>query len=237
MGPSVLYKEGHCPCPLYTVGFTITSFVSQVHTSKMTRIRMTRIAIFLALPAISLALEVSPNSPCAAKCIDDARTGDVANRSSSLTFSTDLFCHDWEVVGSNSTQNGQKLKDCNNCLKSSGYGSDEWPETDRGWFMFNNRAIVDWCLFGRFAEESNPNKTETSIYKTCNSSCNRLYNAADYQVKSNPDSYNFCDNSGNFTSDADSCLQCLYDTPGLTILGNGGYRMGFYGSNANVLKS
>jgi hypothetical protein len=234
----------------------------------MARIRMTRIALFLGLSAISLALEVSPNSPCAAKCIDDPRTGDVANRSSSLTFSTDLFCYDWEVVGSNSTQNGQKMKDCNNCLKSSGYGSEAWPETDRGWFMckcsrrlqcagctcdtslrfgplsditirephrtvadqliVNNRGIIDWCLFGRFAEENNPNKTETSIYKTCNRSCNKLYNAADYQVKSNPDSYNFCDSSGNFTSDADSCLQCLYDTPGLTILGNGQYKPSFY---------
>ena len=105
------------------------------YTSNMARIRMTRIALFLGLSTISLALEVSPNSPCAAKCIDDPRTGDVANRSSSLTFSTDLFCYDWEVVGSNSTQNGQKMKDCNNCLKSSGYGSEAWPETDRGWFM------------------------------------------------------------------------------------------------------
>lgn len=56
--------------------------------------------------------------------------------------------------------------------------------------------------------------------KKCNSQCNQLYNAADYQIKRNSDSYNFCDSSGNFTADAEPCLKCIYNVPELTILGN-----------------
>jgi hypothetical protein len=81
--------------------------------------------------------------------------------------------------------------------------------------------VVYWCLFGRFAEEENKNISQSSIYKTCNNKCNKIYDAADYTIKKNPDSYSFCDYNGNFTADAESCLSCLYGIPGLTILGNG----------------
>jgi hypothetical protein len=80
---------------------------------------------------------------------------------------------------------------------------------------------VDWCLFGRFAEESNPNISTTPVYKSCNSHCNKLYNAADYTIKSNLDSYSFCSQDGDFGTNAESCLSCLYSTPGLSMLGNG----------------
>jgi len=85
----------------------------------------------------------------------------------------------------------------------------------------NNRGVVDWCLFGRFGEESNKNISTSSIYTTCNNRCTKLYTAADYMVKSAPSGYNSCDSTGNFTQDAEPCLDCLYETPGLTTLGNG----------------
>ncbi|KAH7075281.1 hypothetical protein FB567DRAFT_536558 [Paraphoma chrysanthemicola] len=184
------------------------------------RIRYTATSLLVFLSTISSALEVSPDSPCAPKCIDDPRTGNASDVASSLTFNRDLFCYDWEVVGNNATQSGQKFKDCNNCMKSSGYAWTTAVERDTNWFLFNNRAVVDWCLFGRFAEEENKNISQSSIYKTCNNKCSQIYDAADYNIKQRPDSYSFCDYSGNFTTDAQSCLTCLYETPGLTILGN-----------------
>ena len=59
----------------------------------------------------------------------------MANSSSSTTFAKDLFCIDREIVGSESTPTALKFKDCNNCLKSSGYASDTDEESDRGWFL------------------------------------------------------------------------------------------------------
>ncbi|KAH7392358.1 hypothetical protein DE146DRAFT_766584 [Phaeosphaeria sp. MPI-PUGE-AT-0046c] len=156
----------------------------------------------------TIALEVTPRSPCALKCIDQP-TGDIANSSSSSTYSKDLFCNDWEVLGSEMTPTGQKFKECNNCLKSSGFASDSDQESDRGWFLFNLRGV-----------KTNPDKSETVISKHCSTRCNKIYNTADYQIKSNSDSYNFCDSSGNFTSDAEDCLACIYEAQGLTILGN-----------------
>jgi hypothetical protein len=85
----------------------------------------------------------------------------------------------------------------------------------------NNRGVIDWCLFGRFGEETNKDISASLIYTACNNRCTKLYTAADYMVKSAPSSYNFCDTAGNFTQDAESCLDCLYKTPGLTTLGNG----------------
>lgn len=51
------------------------------------------------------------------------------------TFNRDLFCYDWEISGANSTQSGLKFRDCNNCLKSSGYAESTWNDRDVGWFL------------------------------------------------------------------------------------------------------
>lgn len=95
-----------------------------------------RTSIYLLfLTSFTCALEVSPDSPCSPKCIDDPRTGNASSRDDSLTFNRDLFCFDWEVSGANSTQSGLKFRDCNNCLKSSGYAETTWNERDVGWFL------------------------------------------------------------------------------------------------------
>lgn len=87
-------------------------------------------------------------------------------------------------------------------------------------YQVNNRGAVDYCLFGRFAEESNDDISSTEPYKQCFSACNPIYAASDYRVKSDPESYSYCDSNGNYTSDAQNCIKCLYDGKGLTILGN-----------------
>jgi hypothetical protein len=86
----------------------------------------------------------------------------------------------------------------------------------------NNRGMVDWCLFGRFANEKNTSLSDTFNNRPCNTNCSKLFDAADYGIKDNPESFSFCDiNSSNFTADAEPCLACLYQTPQRTILGNG----------------
>jgi hypothetical protein len=86
------------------------------------------------LSALSLALEVSPDSVCGPKCIDNPRTGNVSWSNSSVTMAGDIPCYDWEIVGNAATQIGQKFKDCNSCLKDTGYQYEWASERDTNWF-------------------------------------------------------------------------------------------------------
>ncbi|KAF2004112.1 hypothetical protein P154DRAFT_66612 [Amniculicola lignicola CBS 123094] len=176
---------------------------------------------FLIVSGITSALEVAPNSPCAGKCLDDPAKGDPADVRDSATFNFNLVCYDSEFTGPNSTDVGRKLVDCQNCLLTSGHDDTGTGERDMGWYLFNNKGIIDWCLFGRFAEEQNENKTETFAYQACNSDCNAIYASADYRAKADATGYYFCDHDGNFTADAEKCMNCLYDSKSnLTVIAN-----------------
>jgi hypothetical protein len=85
--------------------------------------------------------------------------------------------------------------------------------------------MVDWCLFGLFANEKNTTLTDTFNNRPCNAQCSKIYDPAGYDTYNNPESYSFCDYKGNFTTDSDPCLECLYKTPEMTILGNGEFAM------------
>lgn len=181
--------------------------------------------IFLAAVShLVYALQVSPSSPCASKCLDNAN-GNASDAASSTTASSNLACQDWEYVGANSTQAGQDFSECNNCMKNSGYQDTATNESDVRWFLFNNRATLDWCIFGRFGDEENENITQSEVYKQCNNDCSAIYAATDYDIKKEPESYSFCDTNGNFTADAGSCLSCLRKQDELTILGNSVYSL------------
>jgi hypothetical protein len=86
----------------------------------------------------------------------------------------------------------------------------------------NNRGVVDWCLFGRFEYEENKNISSSSIYQRCSDSCSKIRSSIDYNIKSDPASFDFCEHntSADFVSDAESCATCLYENEDLTILGN-----------------
>jgi hypothetical protein len=87
--------------------------------------------------------------------------------------------------------------------------------------IVNNRATVDWCLFGRFAEENNTHVTTTYPYQQCNSKCRPIFTSVDYDIKRNTGGYDYCNHNGtNFTSDSEQCISCLYAASELTILGN-----------------
>lgn len=166
-------------------------------------------------------LEVSPDSPCAAKCLDDPRIGNASNPLNSFTFGPDLPCYDWQFSGPNSTQVGRKFADCNDCQKASGHLDPITNERDVGWFLFNNRAVVDWCVFGRFGDEINTRFRSERTYEACNAECDPIFASTDVQIKTNPQSYSFCDYDGDFEAIAQKCTSCLYKQEGLTILGNG----------------
>lgn len=173
------------------------------------------------------ALEVSPDSPCSSKCIDQDN-GNPSWRNQSLTFNPMLPCYNWQYSGDNSTAAGLKFQTCQECQLRSGYRTtftDEgtsYTEQDTTWFLFNNKGAVDWCLFGRFAEEQNKNISASSIYQRCSSSCSKIRSSIDYNVKSDPGSFDFCahNTDANFTADAADCADCLYQYEDLTILGN-----------------
>ncbi|KAK7192210.1 hypothetical protein DPSP01_010213 [Paraphaeosphaeria sporulosa] len=183
----------------------------------MIRRQVYSIALLLQFIA---GLEVAPNSPCAKKCLDDPNKGNPSWTNASLTFGPDLACMDKDFVGKNATKVAKKFAECQTCMQSSGWGDEESGERDTQWFLFNNRGAADYCLFGRFAEESDDNISSKEPYKQCFSACNPIYAASDYRVKSDPESYSYCDSNGNYTSDAQNCIKCLYDGKGLTILGN-----------------
>lgn len=175
------------------------------------------IALFLNL---SFGLEVSPDSPCAKKCIDDPANGNVSDSDSSLAFGKDFPCLDSNYVGNTTTSDGKKLKECQACLQSSGYEDPSSEERDTQWFLFQLRGAADYCIFGRFGSDVNENISETQPWKDCFSACNPIYDSSDYRARSDLGGYSYCDSKGNYTSDAQSCMKCLYDAEGLTILGN-----------------
>ncbi|KAG9206393.1 hypothetical protein G6514_003224 [Epicoccum nigrum] len=139
-----------------------------------------------------------------------------------------LPCYNWEYSGDNSTAAALKFQTCQECQLRSGYRTtftDEgtsYTEQDTTWFLFNNKGAVDWCLFGRFAEEQNKNISASSIYQRCSSSCSKIRSSIDYNIKSDPGSFDFCahNTNANFTADAAECAECLYQYEDLTILGN-----------------
>lgn len=104
-------------------------------------------------------------------------------------------------------------------LSSAGFTNKLWRHV-LTLFAVNNRGTVDWCLFGRFAEETNPKVSTTYPYNQCHSKCQAIYDASDYRIKSDPQKYDYCDTSGDFITNAKDCVNCLYSSQNLTILGN-----------------
>ncbi|KAF1361760.1 hypothetical protein EJ07DRAFT_110106 [Lizonia empirigonia] len=190
-------------------------------------IRLSAVALLATLSGPTLSLEVSPNSPCASKCLD-SNTGNPSWRNQSLTFNDMLPCYNWEYSGDNSTAAAIKFASCQDCQMRSGWqttgkdGDVDYSEKDSTWFLFNNKGVVDWCLFGRFAEEENKNITTSSIYQRCSDSCSKIRSSTDYNIKSDPGGFDFCEHNtnANFTSDAEKCATCLYANEDLTILVN-----------------
>ncbi|KAH6643757.1 hypothetical protein C7974DRAFT_4760 [Boeremia exigua] len=191
------------------------------------KLRASAAALLAVFSTFGHTLEVSPDSPCASKCTDRNK-GNSSWRNQSLTFNDMLPCYNWEYSGQNSTAAALKFRTCQECQMSSGWqvtfmdDGTQYTEQDSTWFLFNNKGVVDWCLFGRFDNEENKNISASSIHERCSDSCSKIRSSIDYNIKSDPGGFDFCEHntSANFTSDAESCVTCLYGNEDLTILGN-----------------
>lgn len=87
------------------------------------------LAAALALPRDAFSLQVSPNSPCAASCLDSPSL-DQSDPNSSNTRPSDMSCADADYQRS---PGGIKWKSCMTCLEKSGYS--QGSESDQGWYL------------------------------------------------------------------------------------------------------
>jgi hypothetical protein len=83
------------------------------------------------------ALQVTPNSPCAALCIDD-QSLDPSDPNSSNTKNSDMVCTDEDYTKS---QAGTKWQGCMSCLQNSTFS--QGAENDQMWFLCKLPAVVD----------------------------------------------------------------------------------------------
>ena len=95
----------------------------------MAILRMKSVLSILLLSHKVLALQVSPNSPCASVCLDDA-TADPSDPNTSNTYPTDIVCSN---VDYDSTPVGRKFEACTDCLRNSTSSSS--GENDQSWFL------------------------------------------------------------------------------------------------------
>ncbi|KJR83772.1 uncharacterized protein SPSK_00087 [Sporothrix schenckii 1099-18] len=90
----------------------------------------------------ALAIQVTPNSPCASLCIDSAGL-DTSDPNSSNTVNADIVCNDADFASKSA---GKKWTACMGCLQNSTFS--QGAESDQAWFFYNLRYNVDYCIFG-----------------------------------------------------------------------------------------
>ncbi|KAK5663008.1 hypothetical protein OQA88_6422 [Cercophora sp. LCS_1] len=160
---------------------------------------------FAALALVSplaLALQVTPNSPCASICQDQADF-DVSAPLSSNTKNTDIFCRDALHDG----PAGTKWKSCMTCLQESTFSQGN--ENDQMWFLYNMRYSLAFCLF------SYPNATGAGS-TPCSTSmaCGPLAESVKHGILNQKDmtAFSYCDvgdGSGKDTPTYDRCHSCV----------------------------
>lgn len=177
------------------------------------------VAFTLSFVLLVFALQVTPDSPCAAVCLDD-RTQEVSDPKLSNTFGNDIVCRDSKYPN---TIVGEKFKSCIGCLQGSTFAKS--GETDQAWFLcksYNNKSegtilmytspdnmryAFDTCLYG-FVEASDPISTPCST----DSSCGHLQKALEIgDLDPTASTYGYCsaDNNAFLGSFLPKCLECL----------------------------
>ncbi|KAI9037259.1 uncharacterized protein KD926_000696 [Aspergillus affinis] len=144
------------------------------------------------------SLAVTGSSSCTETC------------GSGFTYSTDLVCTDSAF---NSTSKGLKLKNCLLCESTStAYSSP--TQNDIYWFLFNQKYILQDCLFDRESDVS---------LSPCESSCLPLKPVLKtlwFQKEWVPQ-YEYCDMGGGaLETYAGDCADCLRGKTGSVFLGN-----------------
>ncbi|KAI0490410.1 hypothetical protein F4859DRAFT_7179 [Xylaria cf. heliscus] len=159
------------------------------------------ISILGALIPHVVALQVTPNSPCASFCID-SEGDDVSDPNSSSTTNKDITCYDSKYTTSLA---GQKFQRCISCLQDSTFS--QGSESDQLWFLYNLRYAFNNCIFGfpnAVGIPSSPCTTSTA--------CGALEAAltGDDLSPKNLD-YSYCDADGGVitSSSTSKCMTCV----------------------------
>lgn len=177
---------------------------------------------FLLAPLYIQALQVTPNSPCAAVC-QDSDTLDASDPRSSNTKNSDITCDDSSF---GSSKAGIKWMNCMSCLQNStfvqGNENDQmwflcrsrqmWPVSSRSFcsrtLTDNSRYAVSYCVFGF------PNATDVgSSPCTTSPACGLVENSLEAGVLDPHSSsqYGYCsvDRDAMTGSGYASCLACI----------------------------
>ncbi|KAI1367476.1 hypothetical protein F5Y08DRAFT_67771 [Xylaria arbuscula] len=149
----------------------------------------------------SVALQVTPNSPCSSFCID-SEGDDVSDPNSSTTTNKDITCYDSKYT---STPAGQKFQRCISCLQDSTFSQGE--ESDQLWFLYNLRYTFDNCIFG-FPHAVGIPSTPCSTSTACGSLQNALTQDG---LSSDSLDYSYCDVDGGVitSSELAKCTSCV----------------------------
>lgn len=157
--------------------------------------------LLLQLPHV-LALQVTPNSPCAAACIDKDGT-DLSDPNTSSTKPADITCEDRQY----GSAAGQKWQKCMSCLQNSTWS--QGSESDQQWFLYNERYSVNSCIFNHY------NQSGISVGPCATSrACGALEQALKFDgmaVNGNSAEYGYCDADGGAMTGGlfGQCLSCV----------------------------
>ncbi|KAH8166679.1 hypothetical protein CIB48_g1558 [Xylaria polymorpha] len=149
----------------------------------------------------AIALQVTPNSPCASFCID-SEGDDVSDPNSSTTTNKDITCYNSKYTTSLA---GQKFQRCISCLQDSTFS--QGSESDQLWFLYNLRYTFDNCIFG-FPNAIGIPSTPCSTSTACGSLEGAL--TGDGLSLKHPD-YSYCDVDGGVitSSSITKCMTCV----------------------------
>ncbi|KAI8633276.1 hypothetical protein F5Y19DRAFT_295210 [Xylariaceae sp. FL1651] len=160
----------------------------------------------------SVALQVTPNSPCASFCID-SDGDDVSDPNSSTTTNKDITCYDSKYSTSPA---GQKFQRCISCLQDSTFA--QGSENDQLWFLYNLRYTFDNCIFG-FPKATGIPSTPCSTSTACGGLEVAL---TDGDLSPYDLDYSYCDADGGAMagSSVAKCMSCVGASGDLNYLAN-----------------
>ncbi|CAK7202374.1 hypothetical protein SEUCBS139899_005097 [Sporothrix eucalyptigena] len=158
--------------------------------------------IFSLLIVSTLAIQVSPNSPCASLCIDNSSL-DTSDPNSSTTTNADISCYDSDFVTSSA---GQKWTSCMGCLQNSTFSQGD--ESDQAWFFYNLRYNVDYCVFG-YPNASNVGSNPCQTSTACGPMQGSLLDGI--PTMGNQTEYGYCTANGTTLTSTlfKSCVACV----------------------------
>lgn len=178
------------------------------------------LAILLQHLSLVRCVEVTPNSQCAAICINQPNAN-LDDKNASSTQPYQLVCNDWELSGPNSTSDGRKFHDCVACQSNSTASDETTKENDLYWFLFNIKYTIDHCVFS--FENDNVTVQNLQCADSCAGPSNAMESAmTDRVLQTNSTiQYQYCkDGNGAFQKNVNACTDCLRKVPSSNALVN-----------------